>query len=666
MSTLQSSNRIEPRLIIPSTKHDTSDNNPDTIIIAKLYTIREAIADRVEMHKNICEQRCQWNSMLLTSINCITLAAATITAIAITSTSPIFGLKLCSTLMYFAVTCMLVLLNQLQPSQLAEEQRNASRLFRNLLNQIDTTLSIGQPVSNSGVKMAMLSVLALDKAYPLPIIGTMLDKFPYIIEPAVWWPQQQRQTNSKIVLYDNRDDCDGWNGELEEEMRQTKSKIVNENRGDCNGWNGELEEEMRQTKSKIVNENRGDCNGWNGKLEEEMRQTKSKIVNENRGDCNGWNGKLDKEMRRTKSKIVNENRDDCNGWNEKIEEEMRRTKSKIVNENRDDCNGKLEEEMRRTKSKIVNENRDDCNGKLEEEMRQTKSKIVNENRDDCNGKLEEEMRQTKSKIVNENRDDCNGKLEEEMRQTKSKIVNENRDDCNGKLEEEMRQRKSKIVNENRDDCNGKLEEEMRQRKSKIVNENRDDCNGRNEELEEEIRQTKSKIVNENRDDCNGWNRKLEEDMREVAKILEKKDQEEYIRLATKALNLNKFLAVLGPVLTGLATIGSALVGSSRSWVTMIGVVPGALACIVNTMQHGGQVGMVFEMYRSNAGFFKYMKESIESNLMEKDVNKRENGEVFEMKLALKLGRSLCELRELANSYSSCKIEELDEFASKLF
>ncbi|KAF3630550.1 putative F-box protein-like [Capsicum annuum] len=424
MSTLQSSNRIKPRLIIPSTKHDTSDNNPDTIIIAKLYTIREAITDRVEMHKNICEQRCQWNTMLLTSINCITLAAATITAIAITSTSPIFGLKLCSTLMYFAVTCMLVLLNQLQPSQLAEEQRNASRLFRNLLNQIDTTLSIGQPVSNSGVKMAMLSVLALDKAYPLPIIGTMLDKFPYIIEPAVWWPQQQRQTNSKIVLYDNRDDCDGWNGELEEEMRQTKSKIVNENRGDCNGWNGKLEEEMSRTKSKIVNENR--------------------------------------------------------------------------------------------------------------------------------------------------------------------------------------------------------------------------------------------------DDCNGWNRKLEEDMREVAKILEKKDQEEYIRLATKALNLNKFLAVLGPVLTGLATIGSALVGSSRSWVDMIGVVPGALACIVNTMQHGGQVGMVFEMYRSNAGFFKYMKESIESNLMEKDVNKRENGEVFEMKLALKLGRSLCELRELANSYSSCKIEELDEFASKLF
>ncbi|KAM3306523.1 putative F-box protein [Capsicum chacoense] len=499
MSTLQSSNRIEPRLIIPSTKHDTSNNNPDTIIIAKLYTIREAIADRVEMHKNICEQRCQWNTMLLTSINCITLAAATITAIAITSTSPIFGLKLCSTLMYFAVTCMLVLLNQLQPSQLAEEQRNASRLFRNLLNQIDTTLSIGQPVSNSGVKMAMLSVLALDKAYPLPIIGTMLDKFPYIIEPAIWWPQQQRQTNSKIVLYDNRDDCDGWNGELEEEMRQTKSKIVNENRG----------------------------------------------------DCNGWNGKLDKEMRRTKSKIVNENRDDCNGWNEKIEEEMRRTKSKIVNENRDDCNGKLEEEMR-------------------------------------------------------------------------------------------------------------------QRKSKIVNENRDDCNGRNEELEEEIRQTKSKIVDENRDDCNGWDRKLEEDMREVAKILEKKDQEEYIRLATKALNLNKFLAVLGPVLTGLATIGSALVGSSRSWAAMIGVVPGALACIVNTIQHGGQVGMVFEMYRSNAGFFKYMKESIESNLMEKDVNKRENGEVFEMKLALNLGRSLCELRELANSYSSCKIEELDEFASKLF
>lgn len=110
------------------------------LITTKLYAIfKEAIVDRVEMHKNICEQRSHWNTMLLTSIKCITLVAATITSIASTTSpnSPIFGLILLSTLTYMAATGMLVIMNRLQPSQLAEEQRNASRLFRNRYNFIN-------------------------------------------------------------------------------------------------------------------------------------------------------------------------------------------------------------------------------------------------------------------------------------------------------------------------------------------------------------------------------------------------------------------------------------------------------------------------------------------------------------------------------------------------
>ena len=130
------------------------------------------------------------------------------------------------------------------------------------------------------------------------------------------------------------------------------------------------------------------------------------------------------------------------------------------------------------------------------------------------------------------------------------------------------------------------------------------------------------------------------------------------------MKLSKLLAISGPLLTGLAAIGSAYVGYS-SYVgylaAMLGVAGGALASIVNTLEHGGQVGMVFEMYRSNAGFFKLMEESVESNLMER----RENGELFEMKVALQLGRSLSELRDLASS-SSIKGTDVDEFACKLF
>ncbi|KAJ8549752.1 hypothetical protein K7X08_033459 [Anisodus acutangulus] len=368
------SNPVE-ELLSPS--RILSDNDgPDLLVVEKLYAIKEAVADRVEMHRNIGEQRSQWNSMLLTSINGITLAAATMAGIAASSgagSDAIVGLKMSSTLMYLAATGMLTTINQIQPSQLAEEQRNATRLFQDLHNQIETSLSIGHP-SAIDVKEAMDKVLALDKAYPLPLLGVMLEKFPSSVEPAVWWPQQRR--------------------------RQPKRASDN-------------------TENK-------------------------------------WNG---------------------------------------------------------------------------------------------------------------------------------------------------------------------------------------------------------------------WNSKLEEEMKEIMGVLGRKDQEEYISLGKKALKLNKLLAISGPLLTGLAAIGSMFIESSPShgsnWAAMLGIVGGALASVVNTIEHGGQVGMVFEMYRSNAGFFEYMQESIESNLTETEMDRRENGEVLEMKVALKLGRSLSDLRDLAAS-SSWKAENLDEFASKLF
>ncbi|KAF5944276.1 hypothetical protein HYC85_018353 [Camellia sinensis] len=354
-----------------SPKYDSKVSDP--VAIAKLYAIMEAVDDRVEMHKNVGEQRSNWNSLLLTSINAITLTASTMAGIAATTiasgTGPLAALKLSSTLLYLAATGMLLIMNKLQPSQLAEEQRNAARLFKQIREEIHTTICIGNP-SNKQVKDAMKKVLALDKAYPLPLLGVMLDKFPKKVDPATWWPQQQR--------------------------RQAK------------------------------------------------------------------------------------------GLGE-------------------------------------------------------------------------------------------------------------------------------------------------------------------------------------RNDKNGWDAKLEDEMREIVGVLNRKDKEDYLRLGEKALKLNKILAISGPLLTGLAAIGSAFVGSPShgSWAVVLGVVGGALSSIVNTLEHGGQIGMVFEMYRSNAGFFKLMEESIESNLKDREVERRENGELFEMKVALQLGRSLSELKDFAAS-SSVKGEAMEEFASKLF
>ncbi|XVE51088.1 hypothetical protein DITRI_Ditri02bG0010700 [Diplodiscus trichospermus] len=365
---------VEKNAIRTTLIHETSSVSMATL---QLYATLEAVADRVEMHKNIGEQRENWNSLLLNSINMITLSAATMAGVTATGGAGVslLGLKLASTLLFSAATGMLVMMNKIQPSQLVEEQRNATRLFKQLQSQIQTLLAVGSP-SKEDVKDAMEKVLALDKAYPLPLLGVMLEKFPESLEPAVWWPKNQNS----------------------QKTNQEKH----------------------------------------------------------------FNGKVKR---------------------------------------------------------------------------------------------------------------------------------------------------------------------------------------------------------------NGWSEELEMEMREVVEVIKRKDSKDYERLGNKALKTNKVLATSGPLLTGIAAVGSAFMGSSNSpWSAIVVAVAGALASAVNTFEHGFQVGMVFEMYRNNAGFFKLVQESIESTLAESDVEKRENGELFETKLALQLGRSLSQLRDVAkkSSYSRIEGSPIDEFASKLF
>ncbi|KAE7995391.1 hypothetical protein FH972_000198 [Carpinus fangiana] len=364
--------------IVPVEKINVITTAPidDKIATTKLYTILEAVADRVEMHANMGKQRENWNTLLLNSINMITLTAATMAGAAAIGGAgmPLLALKLSSTLLYSAATGMLLVMNKIQPSQLAEEQRNGTRLFKQLQTQIQTMLALGNPTEED-VKEVMKKVLAVDKAYPLPLLGAMLDKFPAKFEPSVWWPSNQQL--------------------------QKKN------------------------------------NSSEGKQRAEKK--------------------------------------------------------------------------------------------------------------------------------------------------------------------------------------------------------------------------------------NGWSEEMEVEMREIIEVVKTKDIEDYERLGNLVLKINKILAIAGPLLTGIAAVGSAFVGNG-SWAAVVAVAAGALGSAVSAFEHGSQVGMVFEMYRNCAGFFRLLQESIEATFEERDLEKRENGELFEMNVALKLGRSLSQLRELARKSASSRMDgtAIDEFASKLF
>ncbi|MED6172704.1 hypothetical protein PIB30_052437 [Stylosanthes scabra] len=357
---------------------DSSSKTTNTKI-HELYAVLEAVSDRIEMHNNMKEQRDNWNTLLLNSINMITLTASTMAGVAAATTAhdgSSFALKLSSALLFSAATGMLLVMNKIQPSQLAEEQRNATRLFKQLHSQIQTTIiSLINNNNNSSeegdevVKGAIEKVLALDKAYPLPLLGgAMLEKLPSKFEPARWWPSPNNLLkNGKVLQLDNN---------------------------------------------------------------------------------------------------------------------------------------------------------------------------------------------------------------------------------------------------------------------------------------------------------NGWNMELEREMREVIEVVKRKDKEEYERLGNMALKMNKGLAISGPLLTGIAALGcvAAFLGGDNNG-AMVGVVGGAMAAVVNAIEHGGQVGMVFEMYRNCGGFFQLLEEEVEATLEENDLDKRENGELFEMNMALKLGTSVSQLRQLASPLHTTHIHE---FASKLF
>ncbi|CAK8531380.1 unnamed protein product [Lathyrus sativus] len=361
-------------VVLTTPSHCRHNKNTDDIII-KLYAVLEAVSDRVEMHHNIAQQRNNWNTLLLNSINMITLTATTLAGVASAavttcSDSSLLALKLSSALLFSAATGLLLIMNKINPSQLTEEQRNATRLFKQLQRQIQTTIAIGNP-SEEDVKDAMDKVLALDKAFPLPLLGAMLEKYPAKFESAVWWPSKKGKPQSKKM------------------------------------------------------------------------------------------GKMN----------------------------------------------------------------------------------------------------------------------------------------------------------------------------------------------------------------NGWSEELELEMKEVVEVIKRKDAEDYNRLGNIALKINKNLAVAGPLLTGIAAIGSTFIGNGSFLAPFVPLLAGSLASAVNTFHHGGQVGMVFEMYRGSAGFFNLLEASIESTLSEKHLEKRENGELFEMKMALQLGRSISNLRELASKSASYRMEgigDMDEFASKLF
>ncbi|CAK9237434.1 unnamed protein product [Sphagnum troendelagicum] len=198
----------------------------DSRVVAQLRNIAFAAEDRSEMHAIIGVQRDNWNKLCHMTVNMTTIAAAMLAAMnngVAGSTSASFGMSMAAFLLNGGAAGFMFLASKFQPSQLAEEQRTASRFFKMLARDIETTLLI-DPRLRKAVHLYMHDVMdrleALDVAFPLPLKPNGLVKFPKEVVPSVLG--STADLSETEILANN---TNGWSNAMVQDLKHTAEKL---------------------------------------------------------------------------------------------------------------------------------------------------------------------------------------------------------------------------------------------------------------------------------------------------------------------------------------------------------------------------------------------------------------------------------------------------------
>ncbi|CAK9238494.1 unnamed protein product [Sphagnum jensenii] len=210
-----------------NTKGWTDGNGvEDSRVVAQLRNIAFAAKDRSEMHAIIGVQRDNWNKLCHMTVNMTTIAAAMLAAMnngVAGSTSASLGMSMAAFLLNGGAAGFMFLASKFQPSQLAEEQRTASRFFKMLARDIETTLLI-DPRLRKAVHLYMDDVMdrleALDVAFPLPLTPNGLVKFPKEVVPSVLG--STADLSETEILANN---TNGWSNAMVQDLKHTAKKL---------------------------------------------------------------------------------------------------------------------------------------------------------------------------------------------------------------------------------------------------------------------------------------------------------------------------------------------------------------------------------------------------------------------------------------------------------
>ncbi|CAN5974405.1 unnamed protein product [Sphagnum jensenii] len=195
----------------------------DFLLVAQLRNIALAAEDRSEMHAIIGVQRDNWNKLCHMTVNMTTIAAAMLAAMNSGVGSTSLSMSVAAFLLNGGAAGFMYLASKYQPSQLAEEQRTASRFHKLLARDIETTLLI-DPRLRKDAHLYMEEVMgrlqALDVGFPLPLKPNGLEKFPKVVAPSVLGPVADL-TETEIPA----NNTNGWTDAITNDLQRTADKL---------------------------------------------------------------------------------------------------------------------------------------------------------------------------------------------------------------------------------------------------------------------------------------------------------------------------------------------------------------------------------------------------------------------------------------------------------
>ena len=211
----------------------------EAFLVAELRLLANAAADRAEMHGILATQRDNWNKLFQHTLTAASMTATVLAALSgamaanAAHISPA-SLTLPAALLNAGAGAMMSVINQFQPSQLAEEQRTAARLFRKLVSDIHYAIDTAPHLRQPGAVLlrdCRRRLHALDKAFPMPLTPGGLEKFPsqmlppLLIAPLVVDRPSAAHNQKRSEEEEEAGISGGWNAELEAELRGVAARL---------------------------------------------------------------------------------------------------------------------------------------------------------------------------------------------------------------------------------------------------------------------------------------------------------------------------------------------------------------------------------------------------------------------------------------------------------